>query len=558
MAQQQWTSLYFRHNFNDTGLYQTPGSLSACPDIIPAGGQPYAEPAQLITDNNWSKDFGNQASANQPNYVYLRGQNLGAEKTSGKLYLYASEASLLLYPTNPVDPSKGWSKNPIKTSNGAEYVSVDPDGKARFVSMDPFQWVPGPIYGDHYCLVSRVVTAEDPNPIPTVGNLNDFGLYISTHPNMGWRNIQLQNPSYAQWVSPAIEYDQGDIGGEVYVFLKCVNAPDGSRVRFSSGTPGPNPPFAIDWMTVKNSPGKDGAPTFIAPLSTVIPANWHSNVVYTWDSQGKTPLPDMKISLEALLPVAPGKTIWDERLEQYAVPLAEIYGFEIPRERWVVHGAWAGPQKAIILGSHEQHGTTTASPRFSSLGRTSRLAGEAPASSIYVIGTTWREKTSSITGTTTSDSDISLARGLEKNVVTETLRISAHQPALDLDADLVVSVELSGPAAGGTTLFSLVTNGVPIGSTVWFKNFDGNVVIETPPTTVTTTNNFQIATLVELPPDYQAGIRVYLQLNGLTLPPAHTIVFAAVVKSSGTTAAAELADGAPDPGHLVGKVTIAG
>jgi hypothetical protein len=259
-----------------------------------------------------------------------------------------------------------------------------------------------------------------------------------------------------------------------------------------------------------------------------------------------------------LLPVAAGKTIWNESLEQYAVPLEEIYGFEIPRERWVVHGAWVGPQKAIVLGSHAMHGTTTASPRFSSLGRTSRLAGAAPATSIYVIGTTWREKTSSITGTATSDSDISLERGLEKNVVTETLRIAAHQPALDPDADLVVSVELSGPVDGGTTLFSLVTNGVPIGSTVWFKNFDGNVAIETAPTRVSSLNNFQIAALVELSPDYQAGIRVYLQLNGLTLPPAHTIVFSAIVKSTGTAAAAELADGTPDPGHLVGKVTIAG
>jgi hypothetical protein len=548
MAQEQWKDLYFRHNFDDKGLYPTAGTLSSSPDIITAGGEPFADPAQLITDNNWKHDFGNQAAAKEPNYIYLRGQNLGEEKTEGKLYLYASPASLLLFPTNPVDPKKGWSKNPIKTSKGGEYVVVNPEAQARFVSMDPFRWIPDAIYGDHYCVVGRVETKANPNPIPTVGNLNDFAAYISTHPNMVWRNIAMRNPQFPQWTSDPIEYDQGDIGGDVYVFLKCVNAPDGSRVRFSAGTPGPNPPFAIDWMTVKNSPGKDGTPTFIAPLQTNIPANWYSTVVYTWDSNGKAPLPDMQITLEALLPSAPGKTVWDSSLGKFARPLEEIYGLEIPRERWTVPRAWVGPTKAIVLGSHAMHGVSVPKSLSESSGRAS---GTGSTSSIFVMGTSWLESTRSITGRTTIEKDVTIRRAIDKGVMTETLHIAASEPpSEETPVDLAVAVELNGTEEGGTTLVTLVTNGVPVGATVWFKNTDGDVPIETSPTKVTKLGKFQIATLVELPSDYHAAIRVYLQLDGLTLQEGYTMVFSAVEKT------VEGADAGPTPGKLLGKVTI--
>src|SRR6185369_5326416 len=61
--QTQWTDLYLRHQFDDTGLYPTNGAQSASPDVIPSGDSPYSDPSQLITDTNWSKDFGNSTNA---------------------------------------------------------------------------------------------------------------------------------------------------------------------------------------------------------------------------------------------------------------------------------------------------------------------------------------------------------------------------------------------------------------------------------------------------------------------------------------------------------------
>ena len=351
MAREQWKDLYLRHNFDDTGLYPIAGSLSASPDIIQAGRQPFADPTQLITENDWKLDAGNAAAAREPNHIYLRGQNLGDKTTEGRLYLYASRPSLLFLPTSPFDPRGRWSQNPIRTSKGAEYVTVNPAAGARFVTSDPFLW--NNYFSDeHYSLISRVVTTANPNPIPEVANLNDFAAYISSRPNLAWHNITAQNPENRQWTMPSIDYEQSYIGGEVYFVLKCVNAPDGSRVTFSAGTPGANPPLMIAWTEVKNSSGKNGTPTFVAPLATNIPANWSGRFNYIWDSNGKTPLPNMKISLEVLLPIAEGKTVWDRSLARFALPLEEIFGVPLPRERWTAPYNWSGPHPAIALGSH--------------------------------------------------------------------------------------------------------------------------------------------------------------------------------------------------------------
>ena len=174
VEQQQWEDLYFRHNFQDTGLYPTAGALSQSPDIIPAGMSPYADPGQLITDANWAMDFGSSTNASTANYIYLRGQNLGTQGTKGKLYLYFSPAALLLFPTDPLDPTKGWSKNPLRTSQGAQYVTVNRCGERAFRDPGAVPVDPAADRGDHYCVIGRVVTDTHPNDIPTTGNLNDF------------------------------------------------------------------------------------------------------------------------------------------------------------------------------------------------------------------------------------------------------------------------------------------------------------------------------------------------------------------------------------------------
>ena len=543
VAQEQWQDLYFRHNFADTGQYPTAGSLSQSPDIIPAGLAPYSDPTQLIADDNWVKDFGSSTDASTANYIYLRGRNLGAAGSSGRLYLYFSPGSLLLFPTDPLVPKKGWSKNPLKTSKGAEYVTVDPAADARFVTTEPFLWVPEPISNDHYCLIGRVATEAHPNEIPTTGNLNDFARYISEHPNMAWRNVITRSPQYPTW-STATEYSQGDVGGDVYVFLRVENAPNGSAVEFSSGTPGPEPPLVKGRTTVENAI-KDGIPTFVATWYGKIPANFVTNVTYTWFSNGKTPLPDMKVTLEALLPVP--SEYWDPELEQYARPLEE-FGVDSSTQ--------AGPTKAIRLGSQTIEGD-----RQRTLLGASDVA-EAGAS-ISLAGLTWEQTSSSVLSAMAVDTTMTVERVDEKGVATQVVSIyDAPGAENGASADLTFDADLATGALSGDTFVSLVTKQVPVGCEVWFENLDGSITIKVPPTRVDNSTSFSVATLVSLPADYSTKLRGFLRLNGKTLPGTWSARLSAVHMTSeeaaefGRRGGEPLGNGGPIPGKLLGAVTV--
>lgn len=541
-VQEQWNDLYFRHTFEDTGMYPTPGSLSRSPDVIPAGNSPYGDPSQLIADDNWVKDFGSSTNASVANYIYLRGQNLDTTARDGRLYLYFSPASLLLFPTDPLDPTKGWSKNPLRTSQGAEYITVTAAAKERFVSSEPFLWIPQPISNDHYCVIGRVVTDTHPNEIPTTGNLNDFARYISEHPNLAWRNMVTRNPSSPLWTT-SVEYGQGDVGGEVIVYLKCVNAPEGSAVEFSSGTPGTDPPLSIAKTIVKNS-SRDGKPYFTASWIGTIPANWTSNITYTWYSENKTPLPDMEISLDVVMPMGSG---WDDDLQRYAVPL-EALG--ISDLEGII------PRVGIRVGSQSMVGRTPSEKP------TERLPGAAEdASSISLAGVAWEQTRSSILSTTSSDTAVSIAHVVDRSAETQIVSLSEAPPA-GSRADLTFDVDLANGSLSGDILVLMATKQVPLGCEIWFENLTGAVPISVPPTKVTNQTSFSVAAMVDLPADYSAKLRCYLLLNGKSLPAGWSAQLSATFvppdvaeELRGATPEA-LAQAGPTPGRLLGAVTV--
>jgi hypothetical protein len=333
---EQWRDLYFRHNLADTGLYPTQGTQSASPDVIPLGAKPVSDPSYLIADSNWMKDYGNSTNASESNYIYLRGRNLSSRETEGELFLYSSPASLLPWPTDPADPSRGWANRPLRTSDGKPSVLVRPKAGERFVTTDPFRWIPEPISNGYYSLIGRVATAEHPNPIPDFRTMPEFAKYISEHPNMAWRNVVTINPS-GPATTTTVSYSQGDLAWEMVFVLRCENVPDGSRVSFSSGTPGPSP-LIEDSAVVRNRQTSKG-PTFTLALVTYVPAGWHSDIAYTWHSEGKVPVPGMRIYLEALMAIPVGY----QALASAGRPLTE---FGVPQHAI----RQDGPQTGILLG----------------------------------------------------------------------------------------------------------------------------------------------------------------------------------------------------------------
>lgn len=543
---QQWKDMFFRHSFTDRGMYPTNGTQSASPDVMPMGDKPLTDPSQLILDGNWLKDYGATTNASQANYIYLRGQNLGDNERTGRLYLYFSPASLLLWPTDPVDPTKGWAKKPLKTSSGQSYVELKVPGTKRFYTPEPFQWIPQPISKDHYCLVARIETSENPNPIPAPGNLNDFARYISEHPNMAWRNVITINPNDPEFTTQ-VEYSQGEEGGYVYMNLRCTNCPDGSGIAMNSGTPGPNPPIYYPLTVIKNSPGSD---TFTITLYTNIPANWRSNITFTWLQNKTVPTPGMKFVLDPIMPTAD-----DHPLVHLAKPLEQL-GCNmdmIPS---------AGPRRGIVMGS--QTAQAPDKPVSDLLGAMSltRAGAQTGKSSIYFSGISWPERSESVLGSSITERDVSVKRVSVRDVDTEEVAVSSTLVVSTPAADLTMASDFSAGSWSGRTQVALRTSEIPIGSEIWFKNLDGNVPIEVPPTTVTL-NPFAVAVIVDLPdPEYSAKMGVYLRLNGQTLPESWRMYFEAIgiqgteVPAANQPAPVLLVNPGPTPGTLLGRVTI--
>jgi len=538
--QKQWDDLYLRHNFQDTGLYPTAGSLSASPDVIPLGQDPVSDPAYMISDENWNKDYGSSTNASQANYIYMRGRNLGSAEAEGRLYLYYSPGSLLLWPTDPVDPNKGWAKRPLSTSFGENFQIVRPKAGERFVTREGFLWVPEPIYNDHYCLVGRVSTERNPNPIPEVGNLTDFAKYISEHPNMAWRNVVTINPRYPV-TTTRVNYSQGADGGEVYLILRCDNVPDGSRVEFSSGTPGPDPMIKMSGV-VQNTDTTQG-PRYSLTLLTDIPENWTSDIAYTWFSENKVPLPGMKIWLDAVMPVAADHPV----LGRYARPLTElgVSATAIPH---------AGPRTGIKLGSSNMQTLPVAVNGIDRDYGVSRRNEAGEAASLLFSGVAWSEKYWSIFGTRAQTVDVAVTRTVVSEVETETVSVKETEPKPPnpQDPDAAVDSVLSSGPYTGMAFASLTALNVPVGSEIWFHNLDGTVNVSVAPTKVTNATKFAVSTFVdELPAQYVATIRSSLRLNGNKLPSNAELKFAFFEVPPDQRAAK-----APKPGKLLGSVTL--
>lgn len=332
-----YNDLFLRDNLNDQGSVPATGTISTSPDIIPYGTSPVTDPTTFFT-NNYSSDVGKDLIANAQNYIYMRAKNLAAGAESGTISLYYSKASLLLYPSL-------WQSNILKTSSGSTSVPISAaTNGAIAVATDPFTWQPQAISGDHYCLIGRIVTAANPNPIPQTGNIQDFATYIANNRGMGWRNVAVitsGSPTFSQ----GVDYDQGSQGGNMTVLLTCTNVPKGAAVSFSCGTPGPNPPINLPQTTVTDSN------SFVVGMSTVIPDNFKSTITYSYWANGTTPAPGWNITLSVVYFVPPTNSLFTHGVTFEQLGLKEHEHKPVFKDTIGI-----GPTKGIIVGSHSTRG----------------------------------------------------------------------------------------------------------------------------------------------------------------------------------------------------------
>src|SRR5688572_25878488 len=274
-----YNDIYMRAYLGDPGNVPRSSAypLSASPDLIPYGTSP-ADPSTFLTDASWGQAYNATLVVRQSNYLYMRAQNLGSQATTGTFSLYYSQASLLLWPSV-------WSGNQLKTQTGANTQDVLINPGQKGVTPSAFVWQPAsPPPGDHYCLVGMVSTPNHPATPPPDGNIQNFASWIAQNGSFAWHNVSVTDSGSPTWTK-SINYDQGGTTEDIYFQVICKNVPVGSKVAFSSGTAGPNPPINLPPTTVTNGS------SFIAGMQTSVPGTFVSDISYSYWAASSSPPP---------------------------------------------------------------------------------------------------------------------------------------------------------------------------------------------------------------------------------------------------------------------------
>ncbi|WP_224242432.1 hypothetical protein [Hyalangium gracile] len=327
-----YNDLFFRTNLSDAGQLPSLPPAYTSPDIIPSGMNPISEPDRYFV-GNYGQDVGQDIINQANNYIYLRARNFASGPQSGLMSLYYTKASLLLYPSQ-------WQSNQLKTSDGRTQVAVtNVSPNAIAVATDPFVWNPPALgSGDHFCLISQVVTNEHPNPIPPTGSVNDLTQFIIENPGFGWRNVSLTDAGAPTFTTP-VGYQQGSDGGQMLFLLECKNVPAGASVAFSSGTPGPDPLIDLQKTTV---PANNGS--WATGIISTVPANFETTISYSYWANGTTPAPGWSITLTVQNFVPSNHSLYNRLLTPHQLG--------VPRSLVKTIGA----RKGLAIGSHTTRG----------------------------------------------------------------------------------------------------------------------------------------------------------------------------------------------------------
>lgn len=334
----QYQDILVRNSLTDQGIIPRTGAMSHSPDIIPYGQEPVVDPQKFFS-GNYDQDVGKDLVAGAQNYLYLRGKNLGTDASSGEAYLYYAKSSLLLYPDQ-------WESNQLKTSAGKDSVPVSADAGKIAVTNDPFTWQPDvPGAGWHYCLIGRVATKKNPNPIPGTGDIQSFAAWVAQNGGIGWRNVAVVSAGAPTWTNE-IQYDQGPKEDNVKFFVTCTNVPLGTYVSFSSGTPNPGGiPISLPKTEVTQNP------SFIVGMQTKVAAGYSTKISYSYWSEGHAPPKGFKITLSAAIVVPPSNTaLYNLAYEPGALGFDKVLDYTPEGELVEADRGGIGPSRMIILG----------------------------------------------------------------------------------------------------------------------------------------------------------------------------------------------------------------
>ena len=279
----QWTDLFMRKALDDTGsVPYTGGTWTNSPDIIPNGTTVVANPATAFGGSNYNSDQGQPTVFEQQNYFYMRAKNLATGPETGSFFLYYCPQNLFLFPSL-------WTNNQLSTSSGKTSVAVSAAKTGDIVvTGEPFTYIP--TNQIHSCLIGRLVTPQNPNPLPQDGDfatMADLATYIVNHPDMAWRNVVLVNANIPTFTN-TFQIDTTSMtpgtSGTFLIGISFTNLTVGSQLAFSAGTPIPSGPdqgkvIQLTQTAVTQNNGSLGTSYL------VIPAGYKTNVSFSYWAQ---------------------------------------------------------------------------------------------------------------------------------------------------------------------------------------------------------------------------------------------------------------------------------
>ena len=311
----QYDGILLRQNLTDQGLMPRTGGWTASPDIIMAGTQPTQDPQKEFgSAKSYGTDVTQPVVWKAPNYIYVRGKNLGAAAQGGTVRVFVAPASLFLYPSQ-------WLQNPLQTARNdprSSLSEIAPD--AIGVTTDPFVWTPTSV-GEHTCLIGFISTDQHPfenqKPPNAVKSLNDLAAWIGKTGGTGWHNVQFMDKG-APTFTNTTNYAPSSTPARIQFAITCTSCPVGSEVSFSCGTPLPDGTYINLPKTTVTQETQIG---FVVEHD--IPAGWTSPISYSYYSNGKDPVDEeWGVSMSASIKTStPGSEVFAE----YARPLQEVF-----------------------------------------------------------------------------------------------------------------------------------------------------------------------------------------------------------------------------------------
>lgn len=340
-----YNDLFVRSYMGDTNTYPKPSSCSpwSSPDIIPYGIKMSQNPKTDFLGDNFNKTFQNTVVQTMNNYIYVRAQNFATKEQEGKIYLYWCPSQLLLSPGL-------WQNNAMESTKGQKYVEFHAQAGTQYVTDNEdnglFHWIPSAIKGDHYCLVSRVVTDDHKAPIPNFKDIHNFTAFIRSEASMGYaqRNISVVDSGAAEYVGED-ELNTEYVIDEGYININCENLPAGCEVALSCT--GSSSSCYLDIERTKVAPNSQG--NFVTGVHFYnMPADFSSKVyLYIWFN-GIEPQGNFDVKIDFL---------------SVETPNTAAYRFAQPLESFGLSHLCTPDSKKILTGNDLGNYLTAINPR---------------------------------------------------------------------------------------------------------------------------------------------------------------------------------------------------